>query len=1442
MIIQINLDKNYPILFFPLRIETKYYGSVGTVKKLRIRIFPDQISIDNFEPRLSKEEFKDATNYYVATDKEKAWLNLLEEYDCYRAAYIIKVLKSDGTCLSEAEFLEIHQDFRDKDEHRPASFNTLPNKFIIYGEYNNSLPPLIEEILLQQSPTILQVSPLSIIHKGFTATPEQVTKKQNPPEDPYTEISPDLAWLSDFDEAKKIGMATEIILTEQQYKSGFKYLIVFGVRDDFEKSPWLESKKSLEKLFLSHQYKGNLSFLKQNTPTNLIEGITPEYSSSEPDPLSYYDVVVGDAEDEDDETDGNLFEKFLGFDFIVKSVPNANITEQKDSKMIATLLFPAVLGNFIQMVRSTSKSFKELLDLEKIKNHFVNYVAPPGIIFRVNKTPYGLLPISILSKWDTEEISNAKDLIRLFSSLKQKWLDYSRKIPTIMNPIEGKPLEENLIHILSMDPHSHSYNARGIRNLAYTYTLKKLLSGFKQDYSDYAKQHTDKVDYFWDKFLPEGKGPLGLRKWAHDLILGRGISPLGYPLVGEDTSYIADISENLGDFFVPIEEKHLVDSDSPLFQKFLKFSAYFYALYGKPENETEFQEALNHIKDMDPKNIEMWMLKIMDTTSYRLDAWLVSLYNQKIHSLRKKAAYGLQMGAYGWVENLKPKINYPSKEGGYMRAYDHAQASALAVIRDAYLAHWVGEEKKDMLKINISSERTRNALETLQTLENIPLGEYLGMKLERRLHESELDYLIDEFRDSFPLQKDDIEELSDLTNGPKERIVPRNMTDGYNVHEAWKYLVEHFNEQGIEMKLKKIKNFMKGNKPWKKFIEAIKSYPKSLENIIPHLNYLLDIVDGSSDLTLYESIYHAVNLNFERAAAFKDSLSASGRFPPLESPQISLSGPRIIRRIVQFIEPKLILAQGASLPEKEGDSIIFNPRKISDASLNALLDDYVGNVKFWLFRKINKDHFKVANANPISLADLDLDPIDLLYIQETELASLLLYYGSRVPCLNGVSINKFKKPEDISLSERSFSEIRFMVNSIREIITSGSPLANFHFENPHLADELYAFDEVFEVLIRYYLILHKLYKFNNELTQAKNTSRDPNGVNTREKALMKASKFGISPGIRLIPGDNIENYIDELNNRIDIILDLCKQIHFSAFDNIDKELDFLYRILTDSVTPEREKIENVSSTYLTIKEYNFIKNDIDEALKLNEFLKKVLEIFIGRIRIILNNKTILILPHFTPTENSNGIINNLDTDEDIDEKAHKWLQKCSYTRPKAKLIDKVISYNDLFDSSKFSFFYNDGEFFRNTEEITQDLNDNPLSILAIKSNKNSLPTSPLNGNGKIVGIVIDEHTIKYPSRDQNTFISFHHNSPNAEAPQCLLLGVLPNDKESWSQDTIKDIILEALDLAKIRSVDYTSLQDLMNFLPLLVFNSYGEKLSTRLFQRSIPDVSNLEIR
>jgi len=1452
----INLNKDYPILFFPLRLETKYYNEE---KILRIRFFPDQISIDNFDPRLSEKEFQAATEYCniikdineddtldpseCENKKSEVWITLLEDYDCFRAAYIIKqVIKGseDGSLIPypRDEFIQIHQDFRADDEHKAADFKTLPNKFIIYGIYNNDeLAPLIEEITPASSPKSLKVSPLSLIYKGFTAksTPIIFTPDyENPPEDPYKELDPELEWLSNFNKALTVGMAAEFNLTNEQYESGFKYLLVFGVRDDLSSA---DTKELLEKLFQSHQYKGDLSFLKLNTPTNLTDGLPPEYSSAEPDPLAYYELEFGENEI-DPESDGNIFEKLLGFNFIVKSVQNANITEQKDAKTIASLLYPAVLGNFIQMVRTASKPLEELLDPERIKIHFVNNVAPPGILFRINKVPYGLLPITISSRWnDSTIIPNTSHLKQLFSTLKQRWLDYSENIPTLMNPEEGVSLDQNLINILSMDPYSHSYYARGIRNLAHTYKLLYYKSGYSREYAEFVERHIYNVNKIWEKILFKKKDPLQMRNWSYDLILGEGIENLEYPLVG-DLSYVSDIIENLDDNFKPTEEEHLLSLDAPLLQKFLIFSANYYATHGVEEDRIDFEAKLNLLSEMDPKTAEMWMLKIMDTTSYRLDAWLASLYNQKISQLRDQNQTGLYMGAYGWVLNLKPNIKNPTKEGGYVRAFDHAQASALAVMRDAYLSHWVEDEKKDMLKINIPSERTRNALETLQALENIPLSEYLGMKLERRLHDAELDFLIDEFRKFFPLQKDDLIELSDLSDETKERVIPRNITDGKKVQEEWKKLIKAFKEYGFPLDIRRIKQYMESKRPWDKFYYAIKSYPDSIKNIIPHINYLLDIVDGLSDLSLYEAIYQAVNLKFERSAAFLDGLGADGHLPSMESPHVSLSGPRITRRIILFMKPLSVIDQIPSLPEITDDPIDFNPRIISEPSINGLVNGYFGDVKFWLFREIAEDHIEVANENPISLDDLDLDPIDLLFIHETELSNRLLYYGRKALNLINVKTKNFIKPESANLDDRSYSDIRFMVNSLKEILASGRSFANYHLENPNLAEEGYNFNEIFEILTRYYFVLHKIFRINENLTIAKNNNLDPEGVIEKENGLLDASKFGFPSAIPVTREEETEKYIVKLNNKIETVLKAFESLHAFAFNDSREEITFLRGIIINDEMGETQKINEVSGKYLTTKEVNFIADNIEEdSLRLRELLNRLLEKIRERFKIILNNKVFLVLPKVTPSQNSRDVLDLLTTDDIINEVGHKWLQKCAYTRPKVKSIDKVIDYNHVFDSSKFSFFYNNQEFFRTAEEIIQDGNDNPLSIFAIKSKKLEFSISIIDAESdNLVGIVLDDHTIKIPSVNQETYMAFHHDSPNAEAPHCLLLGALPTNNEIWSKETIKDILLEALDLAKIRSVDYRSLQELRNFLPLLIFNSYGEQLFTRLFARFLPDL------
>jgi hypothetical protein len=170
----VNLDYRYPILFLPIRIETKYAKRIVDTRRrqkkrfLRIRFFPDQISIDNFDPRLTKQEVQDATTYWnkikdiftlqsrFRRDFEKvrdmAWQQLVNKYNCERAAYISKAVihydPSSDPDPKNPTFRPINAiPIREEGQHQTAVWKLLPTRFIVYGKFKKEgLPPLDLEV------------------------------------------------------------------------------------------------------------------------------------------------------------------------------------------------------------------------------------------------------------------------------------------------------------------------------------------------------------------------------------------------------------------------------------------------------------------------------------------------------------------------------------------------------------------------------------------------------------------------------------------------------------------------------------------------------------------------------------------------------------------------------------------------------------------------------------------------------------------------------------------------------------------------------------------------------------------------------------------------------------------------------------------------------------------------------------------------------------------------------------------------------------------------------------------------------------------------------------------------------------------------------------------------------------------------------------------------
>ena len=72
----------------------------------------------------------------------------------------------------------------------------------------------------------------------------------------------------------------------------------------------------------------------------------------------------------------------------------------------------------------------------------------------------------------------------------------------------------------------------------------------------------------------------------------------------------------------------------------------------------EFIPTLGYLEGMSTSRLERVMIEHLDCLSYRLDAWQNALFYKKLELNRSTGlATGTVLGAYGWLENLKPAAN-----------------------------------------------------------------------------------------------------------------------------------------------------------------------------------------------------------------------------------------------------------------------------------------------------------------------------------------------------------------------------------------------------------------------------------------------------------------------------------------------------------------------------------------------------------------------------------------------------------------------------------------------------------------------------------------------------------------------------------------------------------------------------------------------------------------
>jgi hypothetical protein len=178
--------------------------------------------------------------------------------------------------------------------------------------------------------------------------------------------------------------------------------------------------------------------------------------------------------------------------------------------------------------------------------------------------------------------------------------------------------------------------------------------------------------------------------------------------------------------------------------------------------------------------------------------------------------------------------------------------------------------------------------------------------------------------------------------------------------------------------------------------------------------------------------------------------------------------------------------------------------------------------------------------------------------------------------------------------------------------------------------------------------------------------------------------------------------------------------------------------------------------------------------------------------------------------------------------AVRWLQRMARVRPGVATLSDAFLYADaLAGSDRLNLrvgqlpFQADDRWIGLPVDENHPVEANRLSLVAQVAED----FDPLR---RVAGLLVDEWVETLPSSAETTAVTFHFDQPGSRAPNAILLAIPPDLSRPWELAMLEKILLETLELAKVRAVDTEALAELGHYLPalFLAINVRGETVST----------------
>ncbi|HWP09926.1 MAG TPA: hypothetical protein VNN72_29490 [Polyangiaceae bacterium] len=1415
-----HFESKYPIVLFPVRVETRFDGGY-----LKVRLSPDEISLYTHESRVTPSEDEAGVNYWQGFIDEKPetelWRDIVARVGAPRAAYLVPLARPDdpknmeGTGGPHWPTL----DRRSSSWTKPG-VAMMPDRFAVYVYKNGT----------RRGP----------YYGGRVVEPLQVTPDPKLREGdlvdfpPGHKIDPRIQWNVNFDtvndvpfeNALKVGMGVLVPLEGDDATTGFDRVVVVGVKSSMGSS---NGAAMISQLFYGHRYTTGFEFLRQGTATNNIEGqpttYPPEDHAGE---VSYVYTLLSPSLYTG--TDAEKFQKLLKVpQDLVTHVQGREGVQIANAQAMNRALWPATFGYFMRFMLaptdSTPTFSKE--DVELGREYFCNHVLARGVVpaIRVGSIPYGVLPVAALGTWeprsfgitDTEEVTNAKiveaAVLEPLKNLFGLWHDASAGVPRIQSGRDNPDVD--LAEVLATYPSSKQFRVRwgigkDVQGLHFTFFGWDLTSYFLglelQSADSFAtigrSTWRPRLGYtlFDDEastYTGEIVAPLPLSEdtgLASNFIQGILNAAADIATVNAGTVEGAPGNENLlysvlrhstlmawflgydRNITLPDYEYFLIPSmmggPPPTLQQVIDANPDLNTL---PGGDTHCA-ALGVLANLPTAELERLFTETLDLSSHRLDAWVTAFAKRRIEHMRSSTnSTQNYFGAYGWLEDVRPGdrpvVNVPglgdvptqAESGGFVHAPSMTQASAAAILRSGHMSAKVenGTQSAGTYAVDLSSRRVRLGRKLFEGVRNgQPLGALLGYEFERSLHESDdasdLDPIRFALRALFPLVANQSGQDGDE---PAGAIAARNVVDGARL----------LNERG--------------SIPWG---TGIFPAPDTTQYnaINDALDALAEMFDATADLLTAEGVYQLVRGNIDAAMPTINNIVEGGQPPDTVISRSTRGGVGVSHRVVLAFPSDVTL----ELPDDEGWPAV-TPRASAEPVLNAWIGQIIGDprdVKAELtYLDADGDIIQSTPSGgtpvdkvTVSLDELGLHPLDLLALAQViakknsgssldqRIIAVALNDPDREP---NETPSRFELTYDVT-GARGFLDLMEILNTVARVLSNSRPLKPEDLLTPADTDDVLDSPVIPDVAAKAFYERADLVRL--ELSGTITVLGDALAVHSGFRAaLLQAAQFA----------------------------------PLSAFPDPttpDDELEDLVRAWRKTLQAKYSGLPTLTSAQL-------------ETLPGKQIIEKAFVI----LKAVLGEDVLAIPPLNLPRaqELSRSLAARGELLAGDEEAPDRYLQQIMRTRDKMRYLRKLGLYARTAGMPRprvdvIQLPYRPGDPWLGLPFETPP--EEGRSALLVLNYTSGLSVFDVTWSG----LFIDGWTEIIPNQVEDTGIAFNYEGPRGKAPQSILVAAPARTGDAWAWEDLLQSVEQTFDLAQMRAVD-RDLLGIGQLIPAAIFTT-----------------------